>query len=152
MVPACRWINAIHGSTDGKGPGEVQVGDATPRSGRLSKLMQSDREDSSAPRTEIVTVDTLTNKVNGLRCWSCLVLVLVLHPPPPPPRYSHKPLHSPMPHHLCPRFLVPLRRAPQVRGKLAAAAPKQPSAQASPARRKSASGFSFRELMTYFKK
>jgi len=84
MMPACRWINAIHGSTDGKGSGEVQVGDATPRSGRLSKLMQSDLEDSSAPRTEIVTVDTLTNKVNGLWCWSCLVLVLVLvlHPPP----------------------------------------------------------------------
>jgi hypothetical protein len=78
---ACRWIHAIHGSTDGKGSGEDKVGDATPRSVRLSKLMQSDREDSSAPRTEVVTVDTLTDKVNGLgRCWSCGVLVL---PPPP---------------------------------------------------------------------
>ncbi len=60
--------------------------------------------------------------------------------------------YSPMPPHPSHRFLVAFRRAYQVRGKLAAAAPKQPRAQASPARRKSASGFSFRELMTYFKK
>lgn len=93
MMSACRWINAIHGSTDGKGSGQVQMDGATPRSGRLSKLMQSDLEDSSAPRTEIVTVDTLTNKVNGLRCWSCLELVLVLLPSLP--RILSQPLYSP---------------------------------------------------------
>ena len=60
-----RWLNAIAKEGDGSGePTRGQLlGNSTPRSQRLSKLMQKDSQPSSTQRVEIVTNDQLTNKV-----------------------------------------------------------------------------------------
>ena len=65
-----RWINAIQG--DGYGKTEAKLGDATPRSLRLSKLIVGDQGEPSAQRVEVVTSDPLTNKVPP----GCLASVL----------------------------------------------------------------------------
>ena len=53
---------------DGNGRPESKLGDATPRSLRLSKLIVNDQDDASAERVEVVTVDPLTNKVPQKSC------------------------------------------------------------------------------------